>query len=180
MTAEKLLRRYIREVLDGFSMATPHNGPGNVRYDVTTSPRAGGNVLSDERSDKELAAQDEKLAAGVLVVRDGKVLAVSRKDDKTKWGIPGGKVDFGEDPAEAAARELKEETGLVATGLTPVFSSRDEEGYVMTTFVGTVTGQISTSEEGLVRWVDTSTLLNRDTSPFSDYNAQMFAAAGIE
>ncbi len=33
------------------------------------------------------------------------------------WEFPGGKVEWGEDPAACAIREAKEETGLTATGL---------------------------------------------------------------
>ncbi len=54
-------------------------------------------------------------AANVLLVREGKVL-LSRRQNKG-WGdgmlcIPGGHVEPGETPAEAAVRELKEELGM--------------------------------------------------------------------
>jgi 8-oxo-dGTP diphosphatase len=35
------------------------------------------------------------------------------------WEFPGGKIAAGEEPAEAARRELREETGLVAGKLDP-------------------------------------------------------------
>jgi ADP-ribose pyrophosphatase YjhB (NUDIX family) len=41
----------------------------------------------------------------------GRVLLVHDPDSAT-WWLPGGGVDFGEDPARAAVRELAEETGL--------------------------------------------------------------------
>jgi 8-oxo-dGTP pyrophosphatase MutT (NUDIX family) len=57
-------------------------------------------------------------AAGVLV-RDGnrRVLLQKRSDDQT-WCIPGGVVEPGEHLEDAARRELREETGLVAGKLT--------------------------------------------------------------
>jgi ADP-ribose pyrophosphatase YjhB (NUDIX family) len=57
---------------------------------------------------------DPKVAAVVLVENDGKVLLVRRvmNPEQGKWSIPGGFVDAGEDPRQAAARECLEETGL--------------------------------------------------------------------
>jgi 8-oxo-dGTP pyrophosphatase MutT (NUDIX family) len=57
-------------------------------------------------------------AAGVLVWDDRRrVLLQQRSDDQT-WSIPGGAVEPGERLEEAARRELREETGLVAGELT--------------------------------------------------------------
>ncbi|HEV3382212.1 MAG TPA: NUDIX hydrolase [Trebonia sp.] len=52
--------------------------------------------------------------AGCVVVRDGQVLLLWRHRFITGtygWEIPIGKIDPGEDPAAAAARETEEETG---------------------------------------------------------------------
>ena len=43
--------------------------------------------------------------------------------------IPAGKIDPGEDPAVCAARELTEETGLVAERLVPIAQSLGAPGF---------------------------------------------------
>lgn len=51
---------------------------------------------------------------GVAVLEDGALLVVKRGRgaNEGKWAVPGGKVDYGESLADAARREVKEETGL--------------------------------------------------------------------
>lgn len=59
-----------------------------------------------------------RLGAGVYAMRDGKILMLERAKGMMIgfWSVPGGIVDPGETPQEAAARELFEEAGLIPTG----------------------------------------------------------------
>ena len=54
------------------------------------------------------------------VLRDdaGRVLLIQRSDNG-QWALPAGAMEIGESIGAAAAREVHEETGLTATGLTP-------------------------------------------------------------
>ena len=56
-----------------------------------------------------------KLATLVYALRDEQVLLLRRTTEPNRglWVAPGGKLDHGESPAECAAREMREETGLV-------------------------------------------------------------------
>ncbi len=56
------------------------------------------------------------LAASIAVWRDGEVLLVQRSKPPLigVWSLPGGHVEFGERVADAALRELLEETGVRA------------------------------------------------------------------
>lgn len=54
------------------------------------------------------------VGVGAVVVRDGRALIVRRAHEprKGEWSLPGGHVHLGESLADAARREVKEETGL--------------------------------------------------------------------
>jgi mutator protein MutT len=56
-----------------------------------------------------------RLAALAVVVRGDQVLLVRRRNepDAGLWGFPGGHVELGETALHAAARELREEAGVV-------------------------------------------------------------------
>lgn len=68
-----------------------------------------------------------KVAVGVMLEREGRLVLGRRTIDpgKGRWSFPSGYVDLGESTVEAAAREVKEETGfdVVLTGLVGVYST---------------------------------------------------------
>jgi ADP-ribose pyrophosphatase YjhB (NUDIX family) len=74
--------------------------------------------------------RDLKVAAGVLVEREGKVLLVRRSGGLRQglWSFPAGFVECDEHPAETAVRECREETGLEVelTGILDVIGPEPE------------------------------------------------------
>lgn len=75
---------------------------------------------------------DPKVAVGVAVFRDDRLLLVRRvmEPGRGRWALPGGFVDAGHDPREAAAREALEEAGVtVEVGeIVEVFLNSSEDG----------------------------------------------------
>ncbi len=63
-------------------------------------------------------------AVGAVVVHDGAVLMVrrARAPSRGVWAVPGGRIELGETLAEAAEREVREETGVRVRAGEPVWS----------------------------------------------------------
>lgn len=57
------------------------------------------------------------VGCGAAIIRDGRLLLVLRlrQPEADHWGLPGGKVDWGEGVRAACAREIHEELGLTIT-----------------------------------------------------------------
>lgn len=90
----------------------------------------------DGRERAYCAACDEHIfhlpspAAGVAVVRNGEILLIHRigRQHGGTWAMPGGLIEWDEQPSEAAVRELAEETGVEAAAedLTLIDATRIE------------------------------------------------------
>jgi 8-oxo-dGTP diphosphatase len=113
-----------------------------------------------------------KLAATALIFNEdkSKLLGVSRKDDTTKFGLPGGKVDVGETLYEALVRELKEETGLDVNSAKPIFFREDGDFVAVVYLVTDWSGEVSTTEKGIVKWITFDDLKH---GAFSEYNTML-------
>ena len=175
------LRDLVTELTWGAVNAVGRDGvPMNVRLGDPNRPGTGRSLLGDEEEEVARVEQDENAlprAATILAINDdGLVLAVSRRNDRHDFGLPGGKVDAGETPENAARRELAEETGLEAGDLALVFEADDNDGYHVTTFATRVSGEIDTEETGVVKWVTPEVLM---AGCFGDYNEKLFMKVGM-
>lgn len=127
------------------------------------------------------------LAASVAVFREGKVLLGQRTGGAGAglFSLPGGMVELGERVADAALRELQEETGVAArlTGLADLVEViiRDHDGRVrnhatITVFAGEwLSGEGATGPEcAAVLWADPARL---DGLPMTAGLAEVIAKA---
>ena len=69
--------------------------------------------FTDEQRRTWLASLDRRFSsAAVLIENEQGELLIVKSDYKDHWSLPGGIVDPGESPLEAAVREVEEEVGI--------------------------------------------------------------------
>lgn len=86
------------------------------------------------------------LTVDVVIETEGGIVLIERANEPVGWALPGGFVDYGEAPADAARREVKEETGLEVelTDLLSVYGApgRDPRQHnVSVVYVGRADGE---------------------------------------
>lgn len=100
------------------------------------------------------------IAVGAVVVKDGSLLMVRRKNDPGKglWSVPGGRLEPGEYIVDAVAREVKEETGLEVEvkGLLGILEVTGDPHYVILDHIAFDNGSgepVAGDDVDDVRWV---------------------------
>ena len=88
----------------------------------------------------------------IPVLASGEIVLVRRRDTG-EWGLPGGVINWGEEVAVTARRELREETGLdllEIRRLVGVYSARDREPRLHSISIlieATVTGHLEVQDD---------------------------------
>jgi ADP-ribose pyrophosphatase YjhB (NUDIX family) len=94
----------------------------------------------------------------VVVIRTGRVLLIRRRNPPHGWALPGGFIDYGESAEVAAARELREETGLdvVSLQLLGVYSApgRDPRFHTVSiVYLAEAKGELAAGDDAAeARW----------------------------
>lgn len=129
----------------------------------------------EEQIDIELPNEDGEdfPAAAVIIIKDGKILCASRRNNEGICG-PGGHAEDDETPEETAVREAIEEFNIVPLNLLPVGEYKGSSGQYMPSMVY-FTDQFSGTPEAdgfemmNERWLSLEELMNEQLfPPFKD------------
>jgi 8-oxo-dGTP diphosphatase len=130
------------------------------------------------------------LTVDIVVLRGDEVLLIQRGKPPFEgmWALPGGFVNEGEDPVDAAVRELREETGIAVNYL-PVLvgvygnAGRDPRGWVVSVAYAmeVVNDTVVTAgdDAAAAKWVSLEAVKNGDVLLAFDHG-QIVEAATYE
>ena len=130
-----------------------------------------------------------RTVVAALITQDSKLLVCQRKHDDShalKWEFPGGKVEHGESPAEALARELREELGVLATIGAEVYRTRHrykelQDDLVLIFFRATVgdSAPLQNLQFERFEWADPASLPKYDFLPADKELIELLASGTI-
>jgi 8-oxo-dGTP diphosphatase len=140
----------------------PELGVGTPPANESGHPAAGGT--------QGVRQNALRLVAAALMLRGDEVLICQRRPDQPmalQWEFPGGKIELGESPEAALARELNEELGIeatIGTRVTHIRHNYRHGGAVDLQFfaVYEYRGEIENRIFNDVRWVKLEDLPNYD------------------
>jgi len=114
----------------------------------------------------------QQIGVKAIIERDNKVLLIKRSriygDLSHSWDIPGGRINFGEDPIDGLKREIAEETGLNLKEVHQILDAstvfqNEQKHIVRLTFLCSIEeGSINLSEEHTeIEWCPIATITQR-------------------
>ena len=118
-------------------------------------------------------AAKKKEAAIVVIPKGPLILSVTRGGDMFDFGLPGGKLDPGENAEAAARREVFEETGLSVGHIQFVQKFKNDDGWTVHAFItDDYDGKVRGSDEGAALWVEPSDMVQPGCT-FRKYNQRL-------
>lgn len=118
---------------------------------------------NEKRESQMRKTEKVELTTLCMVCADDKILMQNRvKNDWKGYTLPGGHIEPGESIVESAVREIKEETGLTIKNLklcgVKQFPIEDGRYLVFLFRTNEFEGELVSSEEGQMQWVERSRL----------------------
>ena len=166
-----LLKQYITELFASFNKGSTQNvQPNLLNSDGPVIFQNAGYLGSSSA---------ETITSACVVIRgkNNKFLGVSRKFDQEDFGFPGGHVEPGETPEQAAVRELQAEPGLICTDLQYLVTVPISDRNYCAIYLCKAKGFLHTEETGLIKWVTPQELLQ---GSFGEQNAIVLQRLGVD